>query len=648
MKLASVRIKNFRAFEDVTVPLGNYTCLVGPNGAGKSTVIAALNIFFRHSKTASTDVLLLEEEDFHRRNTASPVEIILTFENLTPEAQASFRDYYRHGKLIVCAKAEWDEGRQIAPVSQHGIRLGMEKFGKYFELDAGGAKAQELKGEYARLKQAVADLPKATSKEEMADALRKYESAHSEECSEIPSTNQFYGFTKGANRLAAYVQWVHVPAIKDATEEDAEGKETWLGQLLARAVRSKVAFDSQLSAIRKGAQELYDTMMEQQQGVLAELSKALSTRMADWSTPDSGLLLKWVTNEESAIKIAEPFARVLACDGCFQGSLVRHGCGFQRSYLLALLQELAVGGSEGPALLLGCEEPELFQHPPQARYLASVFEKLSRENTQVVVCTHSPLFVSGRTFEDIRLFRRSTNSACGMQRATFDEVALALKNAGAPELRTLCGTKVKLHQELQPRTSEMFFSPVLVLVEGIEDVAYITAYLELMGHLDEYRRLGCHIIPADCKSRIPLLLAIARKLAIPTFVVFDSDGAETKADRRKLHERDNLAILRLAGYPNAKAMPAADQWFPSVVQWSNKLQDAVVGEVGVDAFADAQQTVRTREGLNGEAGLEKKSLFIGLTLDELHAKGARSASLERLCDSLIAFATSSRARTTPA
>jgi len=47
------------------------------------------------------------------------------------------------------------------------------------------------------------------------------------------------------------------------------------------------------------------------------------------------------------------------------------GHGLQRSYLLALLQELA--GSEAPnapTLILGCEEPELYQHPPQARHLA--------------------------------------------------------------------------------------------------------------------------------------------------------------------------------------------------------------------------------------------------------------------------------------
>ena len=39
MRISSIRIENFRSFEDETLPLNNYACLVGPNGAGKATVL---------------------------------------------------------------------------------------------------------------------------------------------------------------------------------------------------------------------------------------------------------------------------------------------------------------------------------------------------------------------------------------------------------------------------------------------------------------------------------------------------------------------------------------------------------------------------------------------------------------------------------
>jgi predicted ATP-dependent endonuclease of OLD family len=100
------------------------------------------------------------------------------------------------------------------------------------------------------------------------------------------------------------------------------------------------------------------------------------------------------------------------------------GHGLQRSYLLALLQELA--GSEAvdaPTLILGCEEPELYQHPPQARHLADVFIELATGNNQILVTTHSPLFVSGDGFENTRLVRRPNNNAGSQVKAlTFQNL----------------------------------------------------------------------------------------------------------------------------------------------------------------------------------------------------------------------------------
>ena len=52
MRISSIRIENFRSFEDETLPLNNYACLVGPNGAGKSTVLTALNVIFRRTRGA--------------------------------------------------------------------------------------------------------------------------------------------------------------------------------------------------------------------------------------------------------------------------------------------------------------------------------------------------------------------------------------------------------------------------------------------------------------------------------------------------------------------------------------------------------------------------------------------------------------------
>ena len=93
MKIEYVRIQNFRSFEDATIPLNNYTCLVGPNGAGKSTVLTALNVFFRESENLPTDTACrLDQEDFHLKHTADPVQITVAFGDLSDEAATDFKD----------------------------------------------------------------------------------------------------------------------------------------------------------------------------------------------------------------------------------------------------------------------------------------------------------------------------------------------------------------------------------------------------------------------------------------------------------------------------------------------------------------------------------------------------------------------------
>ncbi|MEN6423251.1 MAG: AAA family ATPase, partial [Smithella sp.] len=246
MKIESVRIENFRSFKDETIKLNNYTCFVGVNGSGKSTVLNALNVFFRQYKDSKTDLSKLTSEDFHHRNIKDPVKITVTFTELSDAAKDELSDYVRQEKLIVSSVAKYDSTTDFADVKQYGNRLGLQDFRKYFEADKNGKSASELKIIYQNLKMKYSDLPNPGTKAAMADALKAYEAEHPDNCELIPSEDQFYGVSKGANRLANHVQWVFVPASKDAIEETEESKNTALGQLLARTVRSKVNFSEKV------------------------------------------------------------------------------------------------------------------------------------------------------------------------------------------------------------------------------------------------------------------------------------------------------------------------------------------------------------------------------------------------------------------
>jgi predicted ATP-dependent endonuclease of OLD family len=636
VKIKSVRIQNFRSFDDETIELADYTCLIGPNGAGKSNVLCALNVFFRESEGYATDLTVLAEEDFHHKNTEKPIIITLTFTDLSAEAQKDFADYFRQDQLVVSAVTAFDKATRKAEVKQYGQRLGMEAFKPFFKALGDTAKVPELKALYEAIRGTFSALPAAGTKDAMVQALRSYENNHSQDCALIPSEDQFYGISKGANRLEKYLQWVHIPAVKRATDEQMEGKNTALGKLLARTVRAKVNFADRIKTLREETQKQYESLLYDNQTALDDISAALTKRLAQWSHPQATLRLQWQQDPEKSIRLDEPWAHVVASEGTFQGELSRFGHGFQRSYLLALLQELSGSDdSGGPRLILSCEEPELYQHPPQARHLFNVLRKLSLAKSQILICTHSPYFVSGESFEDVRLVRQYDRCS-RVTWVTYQDVAKRIAEVTGDTPSKPAGSLAKIHQSLQPSLSEMFFTPRLILVEGLEDLAYVMAYLHFLDLWDEYRRCGCHIVPAGPKSTMIQTIAIAKSLTIPTFVVFDSDGDKPdKQGSRAKHEKDNKGILQLCNVPSPDPFPPKSLWERGVVMWSSDIGSVVAADIGETNW---KRYCEESDKMYGHAGnMHKNMLYIGTALSLAWDEGKTSTNLERLCKVLLAF-----------
>jgi len=636
VRVKSVRIQNFRSFHDETVEFGGYTCLVGPNGSGKSNVLHGLNLLFRDTQTPGLNPDLLNEEDFHRKNTGEPVQITVTFTDLSEDAQNDFEHYYRQGQLVVSAVADFSPDTGTAEVKQYGQRLGISEFAPFFEAEKAGEKVAGLKTIYEGIKGAFPDLPAPGTKPNMLEALHAYEESHPDKCVSIPSEDQFYGVSRARSLLEKHIQWVYVPAVKEASVEDREDRNTALGRLLERTVRAKISFEEAIDHIRAAARTSYEELLKEREGALTEMSEALSARLAEWAHPEATLRLEWDQDRDKAVQVVEPFARTVAGESGFEGALARFGHGFQRAYLLALLQELSGADVDGgPTLVLACEEPELYQHPPQARHLYNVLLRVAAGNGQVIVCTHSPYFVSGEQFRSVRLVRKVDGQSVVGQ-ATPQQVTERLREVGAKAVAP-SGALAKIHQALQPALSEMFFTQKIVFVEGLEDVAYITTYLELLGFWDEYRRLGCHIVPVYGKSEMVQPISIAQCLEVPAFAVFDADAHKPeKNGSREKHEKDNLAILALCGVGSPDPFPKAPVWGGSCVMWDSEIGKVVEHEIGEEEWKCFRAQADVEFGHTG--GLRKNALHIGRSLQLAWEAGKKSASLEKLCHKIIAFA----------
>jgi putative ATP-dependent endonuclease of OLD family len=634
MRLRSVRIQNSRAFRDETIELNPYTCLVGPNGAGKSTILCALNVFFREIRDAKTNLLQLQEEDFHLKDTSCPIKITVTFCDLSPEAQTDFKHYYRNGELVVSAIAAFSAQSCSAEVVQHGSRMVMREFSPYFELLNATALVSALKSAYVAIRSDFPELPAPGTKDAMTAALSQYEEAHPERCTLVESPSEFYGFSRGTGLLEKYIEWICVPAVKDASTEQMEAKNNAFGRLVSRAVHAKVQLGEALSEIREAVNERYGQLLDENTSALNELSASLQARVARWAHPDARVELMWDRDPERSVSIKDPSLRVRAGEGGFLGELSRFGHGLQRSYLLALLQVLFESESVGPKMILACEEPELYQHPPQARYLASVLVDLSAHDSQVIVSTHSPNFVGGEVFEDVRVVRKAAGSSHAIvKQAKYDRVATRIAEASGKMRQRRQSMAAILHRSLQRDISEMFFGHRFVLVEGVEDAAYISAYIHLSGRTEAFRRGGHMLIPAHGKSNMLEPLAVALEMEMSFLVVFDADGAETRQQAREQHRIDNTCILRALGARDPPAFPAEPLWLDHCVVWPNKLSDLVESDIGPELWSSSRQQSDERWGHAGN--LAKNPLHIGSTLHVAWEAGGRSATLENLCQRIL-------------
>lgn len=635
MIVESLKIENFRCFKEEEIFFDKYNCFVGANGAGKSTILCALNIFFRHSKDTKIDVNNISMDDFHHKNIEDDIRITVTFTDLSDKAKEELSDYVRHDKLIITTEAKFNKETGEVEVKQYGNRLGFNDFRKYFEKFKENASADELKDIYGKLKEKYNDLPNVKTKVRMKDALQEYESQREDKCIVIKSEDHFYGFTR-VSKLAPFVQWVFIPASKDFIEESEESRYSSLGVLLERTIRGRVNFYENIKEMMNDVTEKYNKMVDDHQAVLKDISEKLQKRLAKWYKPNIQALLEWKRDVERAISIDEPHAFLKIKERGFESELTRFGHGLQRSYMLALLEEISTLDVENsPTLIMGIEEPEIYQHPPQIRYLAETLIDLAEKDSQILVCTHSPLFIPGDDFEKIRIVKENGDpSFTTIKYLKYEELAEELAKIDDKPVKS-SGIVAKMYPSLNPIINEMYFCKILILVEGEADLAYLTSYLILTEKLNYFRELGCHIVYTNGKNRLIKPLIIARLLEIPCFVIFDGDTDKTSESEIAKHREDNKNILKIQGHENEDEWPTENIYKDNLVCWKENIEKTIQVELGENFDIYKREAFKFYDNVGD---LKKNPLAIAKMLDIAWDKGVRSKTLSDLVERILKFA----------
>ncbi len=569
-----MRVQNFRSILDETLPCEQLTALVGPNGSGKSSFLRAIDLFYTPNASYDSD-------DFYSGDTSSQIKITISFSGLNQEETSLFSKYVENKELVIEKEMRWPAHR----ISQKYFGISLRD--QNFEAFRSAPTAKDRKVEYERIRSRseYSGLPKYTKQETAFRALELWEQSHPGSCVRNRDDGQFFGFKEvGEAHLERFTKFLSVPAVRDAAEDAAEGKGSILSDILDVVVRNTLANREDIRKLQADTQARYDEILDPEKlPELDRLGQDLTTTLRIY-VQDSTVNLTWTKGTE--IDIPMPRAVVKLVEDGYPSEVANTGHGLQRAFLLTMLQHLVLAQAQPPLtepqrneeanetseletdgeevrdgpeyklsnLILGIEEPELYQHPNRQRHLSRVLMKLTQggikgvaEKTQVIYSTHSPLFVDIERFDQLRVLSKlhreqGKPKVTRVRLATLDDVARILEVVDSRPAGSYSGDTLRsrLQALMTPWMNEGFFARVVVLVEGEEDRATILGMAGAMG-LD-FDDMGISVIPCMGKNNIDRPTVIFSKLGIGTYAIWDSDegGRNSKPE-------DNHRLLRLFG-----------------------------------------------------------------------------------------------------
>lgn len=645
MIIKSVGVKNFRCVSDETLSCDKLTALVGRNGAGKSSFLRAIDMFY-NANARYTD------EDFYAHDTSQDIAITVTFSHLTKDETILFQKYIENDELTVQKLMGWPAGR--GNQKYYGTSLQNPEFAAFRS-----ATAQNLRSEYNKIRgqEKYTTLPLYTNRDEAEAALSTWEANNPALCVRQRDDGQFFGFKEvGGAHLERNTRFLFIPPVREAADDATEGRGSVLTDIMDLVVRSVLLQREEIRLLEEETQKKYDELFDpskitELQSLGEELTSTLKTYV-----PDASVELTWVSGE--GIEVPMPTADVRLVEDEYASSVSRTGHGLQRAFILTMLQHLAraqmstmEGGGESddgiippavrmPNLILGIEEPELYQHPNRQRHLSKILLQLAMgsimgvaEQTQIIYSTHSPLFVDIDRFHNLRVLRKEPGEQGKPRRTrvfstTLDEVSKLIEKADDKPDGTYRGDTLppRLLALMTPWMNEAFFADVAVFVEGEEDRAAIigTAYAKNL----DLESMGITIIPCNGKGNIHKPIAILNRLHISTYAIWDSDEGK-KGSKPEANHR----LLRLFG--------------ESVEDWPDRITDrfacfrcnmttTLCVEIGQPLYDELLESCCERLCLPEKEHAIKNPIVIKEILEEARRQGKFSKTLDTIISKIVA------------
>ncbi len=505
--IRGLAVRNFRTVPDqgLIVRLSRLTTLAGPNNCGKTTLLRALELFI----TDRVEGRPLTEEDFHNRDTSKPVIVEALLGNLPEDlSQALGENLLADGRLLIRKEFRMADGRvQTLVLAQ----------GEDFEAPSLRGLLTKNRDELVKIATGIGAARARSNAERAAKILEK--------ALQLGYRRVKTWIPLGIETARALQGSLPTPATVSAFSTPAE-TERFVQALLQRPVEVALG---KLGSIQDEVKHAVTQAAEEFFSEVEEAMKAQDPSILDLEPRVSVSLPRSVVTQ---FEITDT--------GGHTSDLYYKGAGTQRNLIIAATRiasewEDSRGEERAkPGLLLLIDEPEVFLHPGAQRNLFEVLERLSSKDNQVVMSTHSTIFIDTTFLHNVVLLKRSSAGV---------EVIQLPEKTEDPE--SAIRTYALIREDLGIRNSDIFFSNVVFLCEGKSDERFLKAAYELVFKEAPEAR-SVHIKQIGGKDKLsPLgeMLPILKSLQVPFAIMLDSDAISNRGSRAIIRRLSDRGIL---------------------------------------------------------------------------------------------------------
>jgi putative ATP-dependent endonuclease of OLD family len=392
MRLVSFSVQNYRSITKANkIEVGRSTVLVGPNNEGKSNVLRAL---------------------------------VTSMKTLTQGSVAPFPRSLAMVPRFFLHRSGYDWQKDFPIHLQHSSPDGKSVFVLEFELD--DDEVEEFRQEIKSNLNGTLPIQFAFGRTRVEVTVHK-KGPGAKKLSQKSSQIAYF--------VARRIEFEYIPAIRTAKSAQ-------------RVVNSLI--EKELASVESAPEykEALTKIQELQQPVLDALSKSIRTTLVGFLPAIKNVEFE-ITSEQRFAALRRS-ARMIVDDGT-PTELEYKGDGVQSLAAIALMRHASESGSKGKNFVIAVEEPESHLHPSAMHALRGVLRELA-EKYQVVITTHSPLFVD---------------------RTNISSNVLVNKNKAMPaksieQIRSILGVRV---------SDNLRHAELVLVVEGDDDRIALNALL---------------------------------------------------------------------------------------------------------------------------------------------------------------------------